>query len=841
MRGSSTPSPLGNYGTKGVAAATNEPPGRYQGCFWTDKAGDFWLFGGGTAGVTGGIGNDLWKYDVSTNMWTWINGPNCQSAPNPAGVYGTKGIPSPNNYPAARGFGADCWTDNNGDLWLFGGYGGYDDLWKYNIASNQWTWVSGSQTVALPVFGTMGTPASTNTPGRVSEVKSGWVDAGDNLWMFGGQTNAGPSPLWKYDIASDTWTWMSGSTTTSTGSYGTYRVEAAANQPPTRLSYTRWRDPNDNMYVFGGAEGANKFADVWRYRPSTGRWTWISGSSVVNDTGRYPPQQCQFFDGYYPTNRMENQTASSDDGCSKAFWSFGGWGGGSSNLSTNGTLNDLWLFSTDNFKWSWISGSKQHSPAGNFGTRGVRAATNMPPGKDGHAMWVDPQGALWVFGGISTAGADCNDLWRFEPDTACISKYDLFIVTHVKPPTDTVLCPGDTSILNIGRHKSVTVVPFTGVFANADTSVLRLAPTVTTGYKVYVKAGGCTGEDDTLSFTMHLTAKDTVKLTPPAPLLKCAQDSLRMTVKPGWTVSVTPSTDVTYRTTGGTQIVLYPRTTTTYTIRAESSNPCRSGPDSVQFTIVIDTGRPPRLPLMLDTFLCQHDTAVYVLDEKLRRLIITPRTGYRVSPDSLYVYFYPDVTTKYQLLGTRRANCGNVTDTLNFFIHRSPVNAGFEITPPITDQLFPKFDFKNTSFGATRYEWYTAGQFWTAETNPSFTGSDTGTYCFTLLAFDDKNCVDTAIECGTIIHTHIAVPSAFSPNGDGKNDFFHAVSRNVNILELAVYNRFGQRVFIGEKTQSWDGTFGGKPCDVGTYFYFIRYQILNRQERLLEGDVTLIR
>jgi len=144
MKGSNAPNSLGNYGVKGVAAATNEPPGRYQTCFWTDNQGNFWLFGGvlGSIGF-GDLGNDLWKYDVGTNMWTWVNGPNCVSAPQPAGVYGTQGVPSPANFPAGRGYGANCWTDNNGDLWLYGGYsnlGQLDDLWKYEIATNQWTW-----------------------------------------------------------------------------------------------------------------------------------------------------------------------------------------------------------------------------------------------------------------------------------------------------------------------------------------------------------------------------------------------------------------------------------------------------------------------------------------------------------------------------------------------------------------------------------------------------------------------------------------------------------------------------------------------------------------------------
>ena len=63
--------------------------------------------------------NDLWKY--SNNEWTWISGNNTINAP---GIYGTKGIPSPSNYPGARRFPVGG-IDSSGSFWLFGGLG-YD-------------------------------------------------------------------------------------------------------------------------------------------------------------------------------------------------------------------------------------------------------------------------------------------------------------------------------------------------------------------------------------------------------------------------------------------------------------------------------------------------------------------------------------------------------------------------------------------------------------------------------------------------------------------------------------------------------------------------------------------
>ena len=68
---------------------------------------------------------------------------------NQQGVYGTKGMESSGNKPGSR-WGSVSWTDNQNILWLFGGegytynsFGWLNDLWKYNPATNEWTWMKG--------------------------------------------------------------------------------------------------------------------------------------------------------------------------------------------------------------------------------------------------------------------------------------------------------------------------------------------------------------------------------------------------------------------------------------------------------------------------------------------------------------------------------------------------------------------------------------------------------------------------------------------------------------------------------------------------------------------------
>jgi hypothetical protein len=146
--GSTAVNQKGIFGTMVTPAATNAPGGTDGAATWTDSSGNLWLFGG--------TGNILWRYAPSTNEWTWMTGDNggttsgtvvFQSA---GGVYGTLGVPSPNNTPGSRQ-GAVSWADRDGNFWLFGGFGnigtaaGYlNDLWEYSPTTNEWVWVSGS-------------------------------------------------------------------------------------------------------------------------------------------------------------------------------------------------------------------------------------------------------------------------------------------------------------------------------------------------------------------------------------------------------------------------------------------------------------------------------------------------------------------------------------------------------------------------------------------------------------------------------------------------------------------------------------------------------------------------
>ncbi len=412
MSGSNTINGTENYGTQGVPSVSNHPSGLYEACEWTDTSGMFWLYGGTSVSQT--LAN-LWKYNPSTNEWTWVKGPgNSYISP----VYGTQGVPAPANTPGARGYGAASFVGKDNTLWLFGGIGPYNDLWKYNITTNEWTWMKGPNVTSDPgSYGTQGVSSPSNVPPSRSECAASWTDSLGNLWLFGGWSNSDSyNDLWKYDPVTNEWTWMKGSSTVGAADvYGTKGVPAPANTPGARNSYGKWNDGKNNLYLFGGDRftAGQLRNDVWKYNIATNEWVWISGTKNPNSNENVTAQ-CTPDVSFYPSCRREGRFCWVDP-CKK-FWMFGG----SSHGGFDGSHNDLWKFDPVTLEWTWVSGSLALLQNGSFGTKGVSSPTNVPPCHSGGNAWCDKQGNLWLLGGTDVSWPNAwNDLWRYVPDSLC--------------------------------------------------------------------------------------------------------------------------------------------------------------------------------------------------------------------------------------------------------------------------------------------------------------------------------------------------------------------------------------------------------------------------------------
>lgn len=114
----------------------------------------------------------------------------------------------------------------------------------------------------------------------------------------------------------------------------------------------------------------------------------------------------------------------------------------------------------------------------------------------------------------------------------------------------------------------------------------------------------------------------------------------------------------------------------------------------------------------------------------------------------------------------------------------------------------------------------------------------------TVTGISDYGCIGKA-SIDIAVMPRVLMPNAFTPNGDGLNDYFRLSNNGyIFVRHFEIFNRYGQMVYSAFGTsaaEGWDGTFKGKPCEQGTYFYNINLETKENKTIMLKGDVTLIR
>lgn len=168
--------------------------------------------------------------------------------------------------------------------------------------------------------------------------------------------------------------------------------------------------------------------------------------------------------------------------------------------------------------------------------------------------------------------------------------------------------------------------------------------------------------------------------------------------------------------------------------------------------------------------------------------------------------------------------------------------ASFTASPWTTTIEQPTIRFADLSAGADSVAWrFGIGDSVSAERAPAFTYDSIACYTVRLLATNAQGCTDEAAHevCVEPPFT-LWVPNAFTPNGDGFNDAFFAVTSvaSPRIFELLIYNRWGQLVFRGDAPGAgWDG--GDAPNDLYVWKLRIRDTLGDDHERM--GHVVLVR
>jgi gliding motility-associated-like protein len=145
--------------------------------------------------------------------------------------------------------------------------------------------------------------------------------------------------------------------------------------------------------------------------------------------------------------------------------------------------------------------------------------------------------------------------------------------------------------------------------------------------------------------------------------------------------------------------------------------------------------------------------------------------------------------------------------------------------------------------GARTYNWFQVGTMTNTNiSNPIARPTERTDYVVGGIGKNGCRAYDT-VTVDVDFRDNLFIPSAFSPNGDGKNDVFRISNLSFQrVLEFRVFNRWGQEVFYSNDNQhGWDGKWKGVPQDLSSYQYLIRLGYPDGLVETYKGEVTLVK
>ena len=238
--------------------------------------------------------------------------------------------------------------------------------------------------------------------------------------------------------------------------------------------------------------------------------------------------------------------------------------------------------------------------------------------------------------------------------------------------------------------------------------------------------------------------------------------------------------------------------------------------------------------------------------------------GFELCPDSSFVLFpVPDTTGLQFQWGDGSSNHyleintagdyavtisgGCEMDSATFQVIETPLSVflGPDLEGQFGDQIDLRPDLEFLS-PITLYDWeVNEPSFFTCDTC-QLTELDLLSDATVSLYVENEVGCHSMDELNIIATRKVYYPNAFSPNGDGINDWFYIQSKHdLAIISFQVFNRWGGLVFdngltkTNDETMGWDGTSQGKPLGNGIYTWLAKIEFPDGVNVIYQGDVLL--
>lgn len=214
------------------------------------------------------------------------------------------------------------------------------------------------------------------------------------------------------------------------------------------------------------------------------------------------------------------------------------------------------------------------------------------------------------------------------------------------------------------------------------------------------------------------------------------------------------------------------------------------------------------------------------------------------SPADTSIYYTQFGSHNIKLVASNSVCSDSLTQS--FFLANAPLKASF--TAPAVSCPNDTVHFTQSSIGnIVFWEWnFSNGQYSNLANPPVQTypaGTELQYYPVQLAVTDSIGCSDTTIRVIEVApNCYIAVPSAFTPNGDGLNDYLYPLNAyQAENLIFRVFNRWGQLMFqTTDWTSKWDGTYKGIAQPAGTYVWSLEYTEFYTGNRIRQKGTTVL-
>ena len=207
--------------------------------------------------------------------------------------------------------------------------------------------------------------------------------------------------------------------------------------------------------------------------------------------------------------------------------------------------------------------------------------------------------------------------------------------------------------------------------------------------------------------------------------------------------------------------------------------------------------------------------------------------------DSVY---YTDPGIYYtRLIVTDTSTCNKKDTSLVRVYAKVTPHALFNL--PDSQHVFDPLFLENTSENGQSYFWNFDDGETSTQKYPVHEFIRTGNYTICLVA-SQNSCWDSVCRVLRVYDNPQAVwlPASFSPNGDGKNDFFSPDGIGIASLQMSIYDRWGEKVFEStDKKEGWDGMYKGVPVANGVFVVHLKATLLKNETIEKMVPLTLIR